>query len=390
MISEGFFIEFKIINCVSIKPYKMKKLFFFLFLIILTTHTVIAQVKKPLRMGIAGITHSHVHGLLGRPQRGDIEIVGIVEPNRDLAQRYSTRYGYNMNIVFNSLAEMISKTKPDIVTAFGSIFQHLEVVQACAPLGIHVMVEKPLAVSLDHAQKMKALAEKHKIHLLTNYETTWYATNHKAYELVIKNKAIGDLRKIVIHDGHKGPQEIGVNKEFLDWLTDPIQNGGGAITDFGCYGANLITWLTNGEKPEYVVSITQQIKPNIYPKVDDEATILLKYPKMQGIIQASWNWPFNRKDMEVYGKTGYVITDNSSDIRVRLENDKMEQKDKLKERPAPYNDPFSLFSSVVTGEITLPKYDLSSLENNMIVVEILDAAKKSAKTGKAVKLNQDR
>lgn len=388
MISEGFFIEFKIIHCIFIKPYKMKKLYFFLFLVILTAQTVTGQVKKPLRMGIAGITHSHVHGLLGRPQRGDIEIVGIVEPNKDLAQRYSTRYGYNMNIVFNSLAEMIAKTKPDIVTAFGSIFQHLEVVQACAPLGIHVMVEKPLAVSLDHAQKMKALAEKHKIHLLTNYETTWYATNHKAYELVNKDKAIGDLRKIVVHDGHQGPKEIGVNKEFLDWLTDPIQNGGGAITDFGCYGANLITWLTNGEKPEYVVSVTQQIKPNIYPKVDDEATILLKYPKMQGIIQASWNWPFSRKDMEVYGQTGYVITDNSSDIRVRLEKDKMEQKDKLKARLAPYNDPFSLFSSVVNGEITLPKYDLSSLENNMIVVEILDAAKKSAKTGKAVKLNQ--
>ncbi|MHB1177095.1 MAG: Gfo/Idh/MocA family protein [Daejeonella sp.] len=365
----------------------MKKQLSLLFLLILITHTVMAQAKKPLRLGIAGITHSHVHGLLGRPERGDVQIVGIVEPNKELAQRYATRYGYSMNIVFNSLPEMISKTKPEIVAAFGSIFQHLEVVQACAPLGIHVMVEKPLAASLEHAQKMKALAEKNKILLLTNYETTWYASNHKAYEIINKNKDIGDLRKVVIHDGHKGPQEIGVNKEFLDWLTDPIQNGGGAITDFGCYGANLITWLTNGEKPEYVIALTQQIKPSIYPKVDDEATILLQYPKMQGIIQASWNWPFSRKDMEVYGKTGYVITDNRSDIRMRLENDKIERKDKLKERPVPYNDPFSLFASLVRGEITLPEYDLSSLENNMIVVEILEAAKKSARTGKAVKLN---
>jgi len=346
-----------------------------------------AQAKKPLRMGIAGITHSHVHGLLGRPERGDVQIVGIVEPNKELAKRYSDRYGYSMNIVFNSMAEMISATKPEIVAAFGSIYQHLEVVQACAPLGIHVMVEKPLAVSVEHAQKMKILADKHKIILLTNYETTWYASNHKAYEIVNKNKDIGDLRKVVIHDGHQGPQEIGVNKEFLDWLTDPIQNGGGAIIDFGCYGANLITWLTGGEKPESVLAITQQIKPAIYPKVEDEATILLKYPKMQGIIQASWNWPFGRKDMEVYGKTGYVIADNRSDIRIRLENDKTERKDILKDLKAPYNDPFSLFAALVRKEITLPKYDLSSLENNTIVVEILEAAKKSAKTGKAVKLN---
>ena len=91
--------------------------------------------------------------------------------------------------------------------------------------------------------------------------------------------------------------------------------------------------------------------------------------------------------MEVYGNTGYVITDNRSDMRIRLKNDKTEQKNSLPEREAPYNDPFALFAAVIRGEITLPEYDLSSLENNMIVVEILEAAKISARTGKSVKLN---
>jgi predicted dehydrogenase len=365
----------------------MKKQFALFILLVSLTTALLAQTKKPLRMGIAGITHSHVHGLLGRPDRGDVQIVGIVEPNTDLARRYSERYGYSMNIVFTSMAEMISRTKPEIVAAFGSIYQHLEVVEACAPAGIHVMVEKPLAVSVEHAQKMKTLADKYKILLLTNYETTWYPSNQKAYEIGIKNKDIGELRKVVIHDGHEGPQEIGVNKEFLEWLTDPVLNGGGAVMDFGCYGANLLTWLNRGAKPESVLAITQQIKPDIYPNVDDEATILLKYPKMQGIIQASWNWPFSRKDMEVYGKTGYIIADNGTDIRIRLKDDKTERKESLKKLVTPYNDPFSLFAALVRKEIELPKYDLSSLENNMIVVEILEAAKKSAKTGKAVKLN---
>ena len=247
------------------------------------------------------------------------------------------------------------------------------------------MVEKPLAVSLDHAKKMKQLADKHKILLLTNYETTWYATNHKAYDILNNDSAIGELRKVVVHDGHQGPKEIGVNKEFLDWLTDPVQNGGGALTDFGCYGANLITWLAKGKKPESVFAITQQIKTATYPKVDDEATIILQYPKMQGIIQASWNWPFSRKDMEVYGSTGAVFSDNRTDIRVRMENDKAETKNVLKERQTPNDDPFTFFAALIRKEITLPKYDLSSLENNMIVMEILEAAKQSAKTGKVVK-----
>jgi predicted dehydrogenase len=158
------------------------------------------------------------------------------------------------------------------------------------------MVEKPLSVNLDEARQMETLANKYGIHLLTNYETTWYGSNQKAFNQL---DALGDIRKIVVHDGHQGPKEIGVNKEFLDWLTDPVKNGGGALMDFGCYGANLITWLMKGERPQAVVAITQQIKPEVYPKVEDEATIIVTYPKAQGIIQASWNWPYNRKGKKV-------------------------------------------------------------------------------------------
>jgi predicted dehydrogenase len=259
--------------------------------------------------------------------------------------------------------------------------------ETCAPLGIHVMVEKPLAVSLNHAKKMKTLADKYKIHLFTNYETTWHPSNHKAYDF-LKNDSLGVLRKVVVHDGHKGPKEIGVNKEFLDWLTDPVLNGGGALTDFGCYGANLVTWLSNGEKPVSVFALTQTLKPSVYPKVDDEATIVLEYPHMQAIIQASWNWPVARKDMEVYGQKGYFICDNRNDVRYRLSEETKEQRLILEERSYPYNDPFALFAAVIRKQISLPAYNLSSLDNNMLVMEILEAAKKSAKTGKKVYLKR--
>lgn len=361
-------------------------LVFLMSLTLVKPQNLSAQTKKnPVKIGIVGLTHDHVHLLLRRPVKSDLTVVGIVEPNRQLAERYSKYYGYSMNMVYNTMGEMISATKPEAVTAFGSIYEHLEVVETCAPLGIHVMVEKPLAVSVEHSLKMKALAEKHNIHLLTNYETTWYAANHKAYEMVNEG-AIGKLRKVVVHDGHKGPFEIGISKEFLNWLTDPVQNGGGAVIDFGCYGVNLITWLNNGVRPISVTAVTQTMKPEIYPEVDDEATIILEYPGMQGIVQASWNWPISRKDMEVYGKTGYVYSDNPKDIRYRLSARKPEQKEKLGAREFPYDDPFTFFAAVVRNEITVSPIDLSSLENNMIVVEVLEAAKQSARTGKTVLL----
>ena len=370
----------------------MKKAGFFfilsLFLLLQINAQQINPSKKPLRVAVIGLVHTHVHWILGRENRGDIEIVGIAEPNRDLAAAYAKQHGYSMDLVYSSMEEMISKTKPEAVLAFNTIYDHLKVVEYCAPRGIHVMVEKPLAVSMEHASKMLALAKKYNIHLLTNYETTWYGSNEKAYQLIIEDKLIGDIRKIVFHTGHPGPVEIGCNPEFLEWLTDPVLNGGGALTDFGCYGANLATWLMKGEKPLTVTAITQQIKPQLYPKVDDEATIILTYKKAQVIIQASWNWPYSRKDMEVYGVTGFVFCKDGTNMQVR-ENEKAAiQQISAPNLPADRNDPFAYFTKVIRGEIKMATYDLSSPENNEMVMQILEAAKSSAKSGKTIVWDQ--
>lgn len=343
--------------------------------------------QKPVRIGIAGLSHSHVIPLLRNKDRKDIDIVGIAESNSELAQRYIKEFSLDKSKVFGSLEEMLDKTKPEGVVTFTSIFDHLKVVQACAPRGIHVMVEKPLAVSNKHALAMSKLAKKSGILLLTNYETAWYPAHYKSREM-IDQKEIGELRKIIVYDGHKGPKEINVNSEFLDWLTDPVLNGGGAVIDFGCYGADLITWIMKGEKPRSVFAVLKQYKPDVYPKVDDDATIILSYPNMEGIINASWNWPFNRKDMHIYGATGYEFADNSETIRYRLNEKLTESVMKIPPAVAPFNDPFAFFASAIKGEVVVSEKDLSSLEINMTVVEILEAARKSNKTGKKVMLKK--
>jgi predicted dehydrogenase len=362
----------------------MKLLFFLPVLISFLSLTGLGQPAKPLRIGIAGLTHDHVHGLLNRAKSCDIEIVGIAEANRELAEKYLKRYNLPLSLLYPSLEEMLDKCKPEAVCAFNSIYEHLETVRACAPRKIHVMVEKPLAVSLTHAKEMQALATKYGIYLLTNYETTWYGSHRKAFEML---DSIGAIRKVVVHDGHQGPKEIGVSKEFLDWLTDPVKNGGGALIDFGCYGANLLTWLMKGEKPLSVFAVTQQIKPEIYSKVDDEATIVVTYPKAQGIIQESWTWPYGRKDIEIYGQHGYMIADRNG-LKTKTSAEAKEDYQTVASPPKPYHDPFAYLAAVIHGEIIVKPTDLSSLENNMIVMEILEAAKRSAKEGKRIYLTR--
>lgn len=340
----------------------------------------IAQPQQKLRLGVAGLTHGHVVWILDRADDGDLDVVGIAEPDKALAEKYFAKYKIPMTLWYPSVAEMLDKAKPEAVTTFTNTFDHLAVIKECAKRKVHVMVEKPLAVSMDHARQIQQLAKENNIHVITNYETTWYETNRKIEEIK-SNNTLGPFRKIVVHDGHEGPKEINVPKEFFDWLTDPVKNGGGAIMDFGCYGANLITWLMDGQRPTSVTAVTQTIKPEIYKNVDDEATIILTYPQMQGIIQASWNWPIGRKDIEIYGQTGWLTADrNESKVKVN-------SKSPIEQFPAPHQgDPFKYLAGVVRGEIKVSPTDLSSLENNVIVVEILEAAKQSAKEKRTISL----
>jgi predicted dehydrogenase len=244
-------------------------------------------------------------------------------------------------------------------------------------------MEKTLAVSYEDAQAIARAARAAKIQVLVNYETSWYPSNHAAYHLVHAG-AIGEIRKVVVHDGHEGPKEIGVGPEFFKWLTDPRLNGGGALFDFGCYGADLMTWWMDRQRPLTVTAVTQQIKPDIYPKVDDEATIILTYPHAQAILQPSWNWPYSRKDSEIYGRTGSIVTIASKEISVRLEKEDSATTRTAAPIPAPNDDSLAYLRAVVLDGA---KPDgLSSLETNLIVCEILDAARRSAASGKTITL----
>jgi predicted dehydrogenase len=343
------------------------------------------QGAKPVRIAIAGTSHSHVNWILGRKDKTDVVIAGIYETDKQLIDRQIAKFKLDSNLVYNDLNAMLEKVKPDVVVAFGSIYDHMKVVEAAAPRGIDIMVEKPLATNVKHAMQMKALADKYKVRILTNYETSWYPTTEKTYRLVHDSSYVGDIRKVVIHDGHEGPKEIGVNQEFFAWLTDPVQNGGGALIDFGCYGANLMTYLMKGAEPISVTAVSARYKPDIYPKVDDETTIIVQYPKAQCIIQASWNWPFGRKDMEVYGQTGYIISANNTMMRKRNKQSKGEETAEIAaSEVGVYVDPFSYLADVINGKITVPSYSLYSLDNNIMVVRILEAARESAQTHKTV------
>jgi predicted dehydrogenase len=354
-------------------------------LILLFSSALDAQEAKPLRLAIAGLAHGHVSGFLRAVKaRKDVEIVGVFDPDAALGASYAKSNGFPSEIVFQDLGAMLDKVKPEAVATFTSTAGHAAVVEASASRHIPVMMEKPLATTMAEARAIQRAARAGNIPVMVNYETTWYKSHGEIWKLVKDQKAVGDIRRMVAMDGHQGPKEINVQPEFLAWLTDPVKNGAGALFDFGCYGANLMTWMMDNQRPLAVTAIAQTEKPGIYAHVDDEATILVQYPKAQGVIQASWNWPFSRKDFEVYGETGYAVATGGENLRVRLPNQRADETRKPADLPAGETDSISYLMGVARGKFK--PSGLNSLENNVIVVEILQAARESVRTGRKVNL----
>ena len=347
----------------------------------------------PLRVGIVGLAHGHVGGFLGGGalvpaggllHRTDAELVGIVESNQELFDAYAARMHLSPALHFRSIEEMAAQAHPLAVLVFTAASEHPRIVKQCADLGVHVMMEKPLAISYKDALSMQDAARRGKIHVLVNFETSWYRSNAAA-EALLRQGALGPIVKTVFRDGHQGPKRIGVSPEFLTLLIDPKLNGGGALYDFGCYGMDLMTSLMQGEEPVSVTAVTKQLQPDLYPKVDDEAEIILNYRHAVAIVEGSWNWPFNSKQMDVYGSDGYAKALDADQMEARRKGAKEAETTKGGEIPAPFDDPLHYLEAVLRGEVA-EENSVSALTTNVMVSEILDAARQSAQSGRTVVL----
>ena len=349
-------------------------------------HSQQKEGPKPLRLGVIGLVHDHVHWILNR-KGDDVKVVGIVETNASAIAKMKERYKLHDSLFFESYEGLMKYAKPEAVSAFNETDEHLEVAAYFLPKKIPVMVEKPMATSLEAAEKMSELSRRHNTALLVNYETSWYESTYETQRMV-QSGEFGSLKKLVFNTGHMGPVEIGCSPEFLEWLTDPIKNGAGALTDFGCYGANLATWMLNQQTPESVTTISKQTKPQIYPKVDDDNTIILEYPDLQVVIQASWNWTHHRKDMEVYLNKASIYALDATRMRLLDYDSGKEHAHEPQGIQAHLKDPFRLLYEMVHQGRSLETSSLYGLENNLIVSKILELAKRSAAEGRTIKWNE--
>jgi len=346
-----------------------------------------AQTVPQYKIAVIGLVHSHAWGRLRVILQGKTaQFVGVAEPNAELIEE-AKKAGVPDNLVFTDYKKMLEETKPDIVWAFVENNRHLEIAKVCAPRHINLIFEKPLASTYADAKQMESLAAKYSIRIMTNYQMAWWPTNYTA-----KNAAnhgeIGTVYRLRGIVGHGGPGSNGVrNKYFFDWLTDPEKNGAGALMDFGCYNALWSVWYLG--MPQTVYATAQHLRPERFPKVEDNATLVFNYPHASAVFEASWDLPRGFQDLEVFGKSSEEQPPGSlymTQAGVEMRKGKDTKQLTITPLSEDESEPVAYMVSRIKAD--KPIEGLTAIGINVDVIHLIDLAKESIRTGRAVAVGE--
>lgn len=331
-------------------------------------------------MAIIGMAHSHGWGhLRNMVKRSDLELVGIADSIADLREA-AAKEAHGVP-TYEDYTKLLDEKKPEAVWSFVENDRHLEISKECAERGIHLIFEKPMAATYNQAKEMLALAQKHNIKLMINYQMAWWPENYTAYNLA-KSGALGPVWRVRTIIGHGGPAPTDPNnkisKHFWAWLNDE-RRGGGALLDFVCYGAVWLRWYLG--IPKTVYAVTTHTRPETY-KTNTNATVLATFPHNGiGLIEGSWDLPRGFQDIEVFGNKGSLyMAHNKIEMFVERERKEIPVGTLSEDR----RDPISYFIDHVRNN--KPIDGMVSPEFNVDVMQIVEAARRSVEGGHPINL----
>lgn len=195
-------------------------------------------MTEPLRVGVVGTgrwaTIAHIPGF--RACEG-VEIVAICSRDRERGERVGGEFGIPQ--VYTSVHEMLAAGPLDIVSVVTEDDKHLEDAGAAIAAGVHVLCEKPLAVSVDDARRLTADAKSAGIRTMVGFTLRFSPAVMRLKEMIASGE-IGEPRLLMAFQQ---------NGQFLDplkpyhWKMDADRNGGGAIVEYGIHTLDLGRWL---------------------------------------------------------------------------------------------------------------------------------------------------
>jgi predicted dehydrogenase len=322
------------------------------------------------RLGVAGLIHGHVGSLLQQADQVEGLTTPAVADDTPLLDHYRSRF----ERTYPAWPALLDGETLDGLLVTSDNAESSRIAVEALGRGIPCFVEKPMAARAADAQAMKQAAEASGTPLFINWPMAWTAW-FEPFTQQIQAEEFGPVFHLRYRNGHHGPREIGCDPYFVGWLYDEERNGGGALADFGGYGAALAAYLFG--LPDSVTAVRHNATKD-YDVPDDHALILLRYPKRTVLIEGTWaTFGFESGPNPVaYGSRGTL-----GSLGGQLEFSRAGKDRELTDLAPSGKNPLQVFVDVVLGQASLPA--IVSPEVGLDACRIIDAARLSSDSGRA-------
>ena len=346
---------------------------------------------RKLRSALIGLEHVHTRMLANDFSKHDeIEWVGMAElpgfSEEAIQKHIKKNVGTDLEIPFWEDYKELLKQNLNLILVNSSVQGHTQIVEEALALGIHVVVEKPMALTMEDARRMYRAYKKSTAHLIINWPIAWFPTFRKAKELA-DSGVIGDILRVQ----YRSPSTIGPFKpgeytpqELADWWWFQHEKGGGSICDYAGYGCVLTAWIT-GKKAKRVSGLKKNFLVP-FSDVEDYSVFTIDFGDSVGLIEGSWSTMSNGQiptGPVVYGSKGVIVADRF-DPAVKVYTDFIpyrptpEPNEVYVMGPIEDNLAANVIHFLLDGE---PLFEMITPEFNMRAQAILDAGRRSCESG---------
>jgi predicted dehydrogenase len=272
---------------------------------------------------IVGINFDHMHMgdllrmVLNHPQA---ELVGVSDEHPERIWPVLERLGVGCEKFFLDHRNCIEETGADVAILCPATAQHAEWTEKVAPLGVHVLVEKPFAATLAEADRMIAATQSAGRQLAINWPLRWYPSHVTAKRLCDEG-LIGKVIQVHYYDGNRGPmrhvmdkveisQEQAALEKSKSWFYRK-DKGGGSMLDYLGYGTTLGTWYLNGKKP---IEVTAAVDRPPGLEVDEHSITIARYDTGLSKFETRWGTWADPWTLQPQPKCGFVLVGRSGTI----------------------------------------------------------------------------
>lgn len=274
------------------------------------------MASQRLRLGFVNGAHLHLGGLLRAAlECPEIEVVGLAEADDELRRHHEQQFAGLQ--VYAAAEELYDRGRPAAIVTCADNRAAVDVVAEAAARGVHVMKEKPMAASLELADRMATTAARAGVRLMVNWPTNWQPAIHHAKALVDQGR-IGRVWQVHNRAGHGGPPatyaEGGpIGRVGWGWLIDRERNGGGALVDFCSYGAAISRWFMG--QPSRVSALGGRYAKEFFT-VEDNAILILRYQQGHSVCEGTWTQPATpvRVPLMIYGTDGAIAVTGPAEL----------------------------------------------------------------------------